>query len=107
MIIKSMETEEEIRGKAYVHWKAWQETGELYTLYVLVDYYDQGIGYQLIQGALKKMQIYERISLWVLEGNVRAISFYEKVDFRFDGVSKTVNLGADRTEYRMVLRREA
>lgn len=25
MIIKSMETEEEIRGKAYVHWKAWQE----------------------------------------------------------------------------------
>ncbi len=23
--IKKMETEEEIRGKAYVHWKAWQE----------------------------------------------------------------------------------
>ena len=25
IIIKKMETEEEIRGKAYVHWKAWQE----------------------------------------------------------------------------------
>ncbi len=24
-IIKPMETDEEIRGKAYVHWKAWQE----------------------------------------------------------------------------------
>ena len=25
IIIKKLETEEEIRGKAYVHWKAWQE----------------------------------------------------------------------------------
>ncbi|WP_334116368.1 hypothetical protein [Streptococcus parasuis] len=39
------------------------------------------------------------------EGNARAISFYEKVGFRFDGVKKIVNLGAERTEYRMVWRR--
>ena len=26
LIIKKMETDEEIRGKAYVHWQAWQET---------------------------------------------------------------------------------
>ena len=25
-LIKAMETEDEIRGKAYVHWKSWQET---------------------------------------------------------------------------------
>lgn len=159
MQIRPMQTEEEIRGKAYVHWKAWQEAyadllpqeflqqtytlercqdwafrypqnilvalvdeqvvgfvcygassqedlqgaGELYALYVLADYYGQGIGYQLMQAALEKLQSYKRISLWVLEGNARAISFYEKVGFRFDGVSKTVKLGADRTEYRMVL----
>ena len=24
--IKNMQSDEEIRGKAYVHWKAWQET---------------------------------------------------------------------------------
>ncbi|WNF87510.1 hypothetical protein RJW51_05215 [Streptococcus parasuis] len=36
------------------------------------------------------------------EGNARAISFYEKVVFRFDGVKKIVNLGVERTEYRMV-----
>lgn len=154
-----METNNEIKGKAFVHWKAWQEAyadllpqdflqktytlercldwavrypqnilvaivdeqvvgfacygassqedlqeaGELYALYVLADYYDQGIGYQLMQAALEKLQSYHRVSLWVLEGNVRAISFYEKVGFRFDGISKTVKLGADRTEYRMVL----
>jgi len=26
IIIKSMETEDEIRGKAFVHWKSWQES---------------------------------------------------------------------------------
>jgi len=25
IIIKKMETDEEIKGKAYVHWKSWQE----------------------------------------------------------------------------------
>ncbi len=161
MLIKPMQTEEEIKGKAYVHWKAWQEAytdllpqdflqqtytlercqdlafrypqnilvalvdervvgfacygsssqedlqeaGELHALYVLADYYSQGIGYQLIQAALEQMQSYKTIFLWVLEGNERAISFYEQVGFRFDGVTKTVKLGADRIEHRMALRR--
>ena len=26
IIIKPMQTEEEIRGKAFVHWKSWQES---------------------------------------------------------------------------------
>ncbi|HEL2383417.1 TPA: GNAT family N-acetyltransferase [Streptococcus suis] len=162
MIIKQMETDEEILGKAYVHWKSWQEAyadllpqeflkntytlercqdwavrypqnilvalvdeqvvgfacygsssqedlqeaGELYALYVLADYYDQGIGYQLIQAALEKLQSYQTVTLWVLEGNARAIAFYEKVGFEFDGVNKIVNLGAERIEHRMILRQK-
>lgn len=110
MLIKAMETREEIIGKAFVHWKTWQEAyvellssyflktvrtlescqelafrypqntlialvdnqvvgfacygdssqkdlkkaGELYAIYILADYYDQGIGYQFMQEALKK-----------------------------------------------------
>ncbi|MGO0052699.1 hypothetical protein ACTGUR_10130 [Streptococcus suis] len=42
----------------------------------------------------------------LLEGNARAVAFYEKVGFRFDGVKKTVNLGAERTEYRMIFKQE-
>ncbi|HFI0404132.1 TPA: N-acetyltransferase family protein [Streptococcus suis] len=159
MLIKPMETENEIQGKAYVHWKAWQEAyagllpqdflqktytlerckdwavrypqnilvalvddrvvgfvcygsssqadlsqaGEIYALYVLADFYDRGIGYKLMQAALEKLQSYKQISLWVLEGNARAITFYEKVGFRFDGLEKTVKLGEDRREYRMLL----
>ncbi|MFM0772504.1 N-acetyltransferase family protein [Streptococcus suis] len=161
MLIKPMQTEEEIRGKAYVHWKSWQEAyadllpqeflknaytlercqdwafrypqnvlvalvdeqvvgfacygsssqedlpgaGELFALYVLADYYNQKIGYQLMQAALEKLQSYETVTLWVLEGNARAIAFYEKVGFRFDGVKKIVHLGEERIEHRMVWRR--
>ncbi|HEM6340772.1 TPA: GNAT family N-acetyltransferase [Streptococcus suis] len=162
MMIKPLETKSEILGKAYVHWKSWQEAyadllpqeflkntytlercqdwavrypqniliavmdekvvgfacygsssqedlqeaGELYALYVLADYYDQGIGYQLIQAALEKLQSYQTVSLWVLEGNTRAIAFYEKVGFEFDGVKKIVHLGAERIEHRMILRQK-
>lgn len=162
MLIKPMETENEIQGKAYVHWKSWQEAyagllpqdflqntytleqcqdwavrypqnilvalvddrvvgfvcygassqsdlsqaGEIYALYVLADFYGQKIGYKLMQAALEKLQSYKQISLWVLEGNARAIAFYEKVGFRFDGVKKTVNLGAERTEYRMIFKQK-
>lgn len=158
MMIKPLETKSEMLGKAYVHWKSWQEAyadllpqeflqntytlercqdwavniliavmndkvvgfacygsssqedlpgaGELYALYVLADYYDQEIGYQLMQAALEKLQSYETVALWVLEGNARAVAFYEKVGFRFDGVKKTVNLGAERTEYRMIFKQK-
>lgn len=55
-----------------------------------------------MQAALEKLQSYETVTLLVLEVNAHAITFYEKVGFRFDGVKKTVNLGGERTEYRMV-----
>ncbi|MFX3972885.1 GNAT family N-acetyltransferase, partial [Streptococcus suis] len=51
---------------------------ELYALYVLADYYNQKIVYQLMQAALAKLQSYENVILWGLEGNARAIDFYEK-----------------------------
>ena len=40
--------------------------------------------------------------LWVLDGNDRAIGFYERQGFRFDGSSKTEPVGVER---RMVCQR--
>ena len=40
IIIKRMETDEEIRGKAFVHWKSWHET---YPGFVSQEYLDKGI----------------------------------------------------------------
>ena len=105
--IKKMETDDEIRGKAYVHWKSWHEaypglvsdeylekltlekcekmayswpdnlivakengrvigfvgygdrgdeapdTGEIFALYVLSEYYGKGVGLRLIKAGLE------------------------------------------------------
>ena len=140
IIIKRMETDEEIKGKAFVHFKSWQEaysgivkqayldertiekseemalstknstiiatdgecvvgfvqygkynygdlenTGEIIALYVLADYYGQGIGYRLMQEAMKYLSGYPQIALFVIKDNQRAINFYTRYGFRFDG----------------------
>ena len=137
--IKKMETDEEIRGKAYVHWRSWHEaypgmvspdylnrftlekaekmafswtdhliiakdgdrvigfvgygdrgdespeTGEIFALYVLSEYYGTGVGKQLMDAGLEQLKEYPQICLWVLKENKRAIRFYEKCGFRPDG----------------------
>ena len=160
IVIKSMESESEIRGKAYVHWKSWQdaysglvdqayldnltiekctdiafrwpdnllvakendkvvgfvgygayrddslpETGEIFSIYILKEYYDLKIGYALMNAALEKLSEFRQIAVWVLEGNHRAIKFYERCGFQFDGTKKQIELGTVNTEIRMILRK--
>lgn len=111
--IKPMESEDEIKGKSYVHWKSWHEaysgivnwtyldnftlekctkiafrwldnilvakdddrivgfigygayrddtlpkTGEVFSIYILKEYYNQGVGYKLMSQALEKLLLY-------------------------------------------------
>ena len=137
--IKQMETDAEIKGKAYVHWKAWHEaypgmvdrgyldaltletceekasrwrdnllvakiedrvigfvgygdrgaeapdTGEIFALYVLSEYYGTGVARQLMQAGLERLKQYPQVCLWVLKENKRAIRFYQKCGFVPDG----------------------
>lgn len=158
IIIKPMKSDSEIRGKAYVHWKAWQETytglvdqayldnltiekctdiafrwsdnllvakvndkvigfvgygactddylpetGEIFAIYILKEYYDKKVGFALMSAALEELSEYRKIVVWVLEGNHRAIKFYEKCGFQFEGTKKQIKLGTVNTEIRMVL----
>ena len=48
---------------------------------------------------------YKEIVVWVLKGNDKAIKFYERYGFRFDGMEKEVMLGGRNVELRMVYRR--
>lgn len=158
LILKPMETEEEIRGKAYVHWKSWQESyaglvdpdylrrltlegcverafrwprdtwvakldgqvvgfaccgpdredpgsGEVYAIYVLEAFQKQKIGWRLMQLCLEELKGCHRVSVWVLEGNDKAIRFYEQVGFTRDGAEKTLTLGAPVRCVRMTLER--
>lgn len=158
--VKQMESDSEIRGKAYVHWKSWQdayaglvdqsyldnhtlekctdiafrwqdnllvakendkvvgfvgygayrddtlpEAGEVFAIYILKEYYDKKVGYKLMSAAIEKLSEYKKIAVWVLEGNHRAIKFYERCGFRFDGTKKQITLGTVNTEIRMVFNR--
>lgn len=155
--IVPMKTQEEMDGKAYVHWKSWQETytdlmpqpylekvsldkcmdwahrwpqntlvlkmggqvigfscfgeteytpsaraGEIMALYLLRDFQGRGLGFQLMKAAMEELNKMPQIILWVLEGNERAIHFYESLGFRFDGARRSEAYG---TELRMIWKR--
>ena len=159
VIVKPIETEEELRGKAYVHLKAWHEayaglipaayldtvteekclriarrypdnllaamdgdrvigfagygayredtlpdTGEIFALYVLREYWGTGAGRLLMEEALRRLRGFSAAVLWVLRDNRRAIRFYEKCGFTPDGTEQTIDLGAPLCEIRMIRR---
>ncbi len=80
-------------------WEDLPSTGEVMAIYILKEYYGQKVGYALMHTALKALSGYGRVALWVLKGNERAIRFYEKCGFRFDGAEKA------GTELRMIWER--
>ena len=64
--------------------------GRLHALYIDPDTLGQGIGHTLMNHALSTFAAWgcERATLWVLEGNSRAISFYERQGWRCTGATK-------------------
>lgn len=82
------------------------DCGEVFAIYVLADYYGQKVGYELMNAAFEKLAAYKHIAVWVLKGNERAIKFYEKYGFRFDGTEQEVKLGTPNTELRMIFVRK-
>ena len=156
IIIKTMETPEEIEGKSLVHWQTWREAyddllppefqetmtldrcrffsqkypentliamdgkkvvgfisygnfrdeaiqaGEIIALYVLKDYYGKGVSKQLMHAAFVALDQFSEIYLWVLKDNKRAIAFYQKMGFTFDGQEKILDLGKPFKELRMM-----
>ena len=82
------------------------DTGEIFSIYILSEYYGTGLGRRLMDAALEKLEGYSRAALWVLEDNKRAIRFYEKRGFQPDGARQTLKLGTEIAEIRMVLDRQ-
>lgn len=75
---------------AYLH--GW---GEIVSIYLLPEYFRQGIGSQLLQAALQQLENigYDRVYLWVLAGNRRAKAFYERHGFRGSGEIRMDEIG--------------
>lgn len=78
------------------------QAGEIIALYVLKDYYGKGVSKQLMHAAFVALDQFSEIYLWVLEDNKRAIAFYQKMGFTFDGQEQILKLGKPVKELRMV-----
>ncbi len=157
MIIRKMTCNEDILGKAYVHYKSWRETytgmvdrsyldsmslekyeeiayrytdnifvseedgtitgfvkygpyrgddleghGEIQAIYVLSRYHGSTAGYELMNRAFEELSGYDRIAVWVLKDNRRAIDFYSRYGFSPDGKEEIITLGTEITEIRMI-----
>lgn len=76
--------------------------GEIGGLYLLPEYWKMGIGSELINWGLNelKKRYYNKVTLWVLEENLNARKFYEKVGFKHDGTVKEIIIGKKLNEYR-------
>ncbi len=64
--------------------------GEVYALYVLPEHWDAGVGHALLSRAEQALRDggFARGRLWVLAGNDRAASFYERHGWSEDGARK-------------------
>lgn len=56
-------------------------SSEIYVIYILPDYWQQGIATKLIKHAVSELQKqkHRSLCLWVVDKNKRAISFYKKL----------------------------
>jgi GNAT superfamily N-acetyltransferase len=80
---------------------------EIETLYIDPMHWRTGAGTLLIDEAMEAAasEGYRQMTLWALEKNERAMSFYEKQGFRLDGVFRTLNIGGREVD-EMRLRRK-
>ena len=76
--------------------------GEIIALYVLKDYFGKGVSKQLMHAAFVALDPFSEIYLWVLKENKRAIAFYQKMGFTFDGQEQILKLGKPVKELRMI-----
>lgn len=72
-------------------------SGEIYGLYLLPDYYRQGIGTALLKEAARKLREmrHKSLCLWTLEKNKRSVSFYNKMGGERCG-KHDIEIGSDR-----------
>ena len=84
------------------------DAGHLARLYVTPERWAQGIGRELYEAAISHLRVvgFVEVTLWVLEGNSRARSWYERLGWRPTGERKSVfaPAGIEDIRYRLTLK---
>lgn len=101
--------------EGYLHFDSFGPEPELHRLYVSSDARGGGIGAQLMEELQARLPADLRYMLLVLEGNDRAVAFYEKHGFHIDGFvdglayynqRMAVKFPASTQPFRLVLMRQ-
>jgi L-amino acid N-acyltransferase YncA len=73
-------------------------TGEVYSIYLLAEAQGTGTGRCLWQAALRQLKErgFTQVVVWVLDTNLPARGFYEKMGCTLDGGTKTAQIGGQK-----------
>lgn len=75
---------------------------EIWRIYLSPSYWNKGLGSELMDWGFSELRSigYRKAILWVLEANLNARNFYEKIGFINDGVIQTIDCGKELKELR-------
>lgn len=85
--------------------KGLESWGEISSIYLLPCCWGRGYGSLLLREALERLAQmgFDKVYLWVLQGNSRAIRFYERQGFVFSGDTLETAIGGQKvTELRYI-----
>ena len=68
---------------------------EIVAIYLLKAYHGKRLGYELLKHTISAYCKNTKVVLWVLEGNDRAISFYKRFGFKYNGLEKQLPFGKE------------
>lgn len=81
-----------------------ENCGSIYSIYLLEEYWGKGLANKLMNEIvyILKEEGCKQVSLWVYEANTRAVRFYEKCGFKFDGTKKKSHFSNKPMELRYI-----
>lgn len=72
-----------------------EDATEIIAIYLLKEYHGKRLGYELMKRTVSQLADNVPVVLWVLKGNEKAIRFYKKFGFDFNGNEKACPFGVE------------
>ena len=81
--------------------KSWME---IWRVYLTPKFWGSGVAKELIEWGINEIlkENFTNLELWVLEENMRARNFYEKIGFKNDNTFQKINIGRELKELRYI-----
>ena len=77
---------------------------EIWRVYLTPKFWGSGVAKELMEWGINEIlkENFRNIELWVLEDNIRAQKFYEKVGFKHDNTVQIIDMGKELKELRYI-----